>query len=120
MSANDPLPPLLLQHRLHQSRDLPDRWAKQVLERPTKLDGCIRELWASPTFAADSGKPGHALIQPDRQPTTSSQRGVALLPVGGAVTNLTGVVHAASLPLATHWFVLERRANLPSIQIFST
>ena len=40
-----------LQHRLHQASSLSQRQAKQVLERQTKLNCCIRELRAAPAFA---------------------------------------------------------------------
>ena len=118
----------MLQYRLHQSRDLPDHWAKRVLEHQTKLDSCIGELWASPKFAAGSGKPGQARIQPDRQPTTGSRRGVVLLPVGNAVTSLTGPAHAASLQPAnalvcptTPWELakLSNFFNLTRLTIFT-
>ena len=54
-----------LQYRLHQACGLPERQAKQVFKGQTKLDSSIREPRASPGFAAGSGKPGHALVQPN-------------------------------------------------------
>lgn len=55
------------QYRLHQACGLPQRQAKQVFKGQTKLDGSIRGPRASPEFAAGSGKPGHALVQPNRR-----------------------------------------------------
>jgi hypothetical protein len=62
-----------LQHRLHQARGLPERQAKQVLERQAKLNGSIRELRAAPAFAAGSGKPHMRLSsQMDNEPRALS------------------------------------------------
>lgn len=44
---------------------LPECQAKQVLERQTKLNSGIRELRTASAFAAGSGKPRHALVQPN-------------------------------------------------------
>lgn len=85
------------------------RQAKQVLERQTELNGSIRKLRASPAFAASSGKPTHALVQPHRQRAAGLESCVVLFPVCGAVAGLTGVAHAASLPLAEQRFMQQRR-----------
>ena len=54
-----PSKPTQMQHRLGKTRGLPQCQAKQVLERPTKLDGCIRELPTASAFATCRGKPAH-------------------------------------------------------------
>src|SRR5699024_11098557 len=94
-----PSKPTQMQHRLGKTRGLPQCQAKQVLERQTKLDCCIRELRTASAFATCRGKPAHALVQPHRQRASSFEGCVVLLPVAGSIAGFAGLTHAASLPL---------------------
>lgn len=62
-----PMQPLQMQKGLHHSHGLAQCQAEQILHGQAKLNGCIRELRASPAFAAGRGKPLHALVEPDGQ-----------------------------------------------------
>lgn len=107
-----PSKPTQMQHRLGKTRGLPQCQAKQVLERQTKLDCCIRELPTASAFATCRGKPAHTLVQPHRQRASSFEGCVVLLPVASSIAGFAGLTHAASLPLEEQRFMQQRRAAL--------
>ncbi len=107
-----PSKPTQMQHRLGKTRGLPQCQAKQVLERQTKLDCCIRELPTASAFATCRGKPAHTLVQPHRQRASSFEGCVVLLPVAGSIAGFAGLTHAASLPLEEQRFMQQRRVGV--------
>ena len=94
-----------------QSRCLSQGQAKQVLDGQAELDSCIRELRATPAFAAVSGKPCHTLVQPKSQGASRFERSVVLLPVVCAIAGLgmQRLTHRSRLPDGRERFMQQRQ-----------
>ena len=84
-----------LQQAFNQANHLPERQAKQNLQRQTGLDCRIAEHCLTPTFASGSRAPIHPGIKPDRKRSASLQGSVIGSPVRGFVLLRYGFAHAA-------------------------